>query len=100
MKNTSRPCLKTALAHVLRSARKLKRLTQEDFALVSSRTYLSSLERGLKSPTIDKLEEIASVLGSSPAALLLAAEIMRSDSHPDDVKKSVLDEALRLSGRQ
>lgn len=100
MKNTSRPCLKTALAHVLRSARKLQRLTQEDFALVSSRTYLSSLERGLKSPTIDKLEEISSVLGTTPAALLLAAEIMCSDSHPDDVKKSVLDQALRLSSRQ
>lgn len=38
------------------------RLTQEDFGLVSNRTYLSALERGLKSPTIDKLQEIAQVI--------------------------------------
>ena len=51
--------LRQSLATAIRTVRKNKGLTQEDFGVVSSRTYLSSLERGLKSPTVDKLEEIA-----------------------------------------
>jgi transcriptional regulator with XRE-family HTH domain len=57
----------------LQRLRKSRGLTQEDFSLVSSRTYLSSLERGLKSPTISKLEDLASVIGVHPVALLAVA---------------------------
>jgi len=57
----------------LQRARKMRGLTQEDFSEVSSRTYLSSLERGMKSPTITKLEEIASVIGVHPLSLLALA---------------------------
>ena len=48
-------------------------MSQEDFSLVSSRTYVSSLERGLKSPTIQKVEELASVLNVHPLTLLALA---------------------------
>ena len=65
--------LRQSLATAIRTVRKKKGLTQEDFGVVSSRTYLSSLERGLKSPTIDKLEDIAGVLDVHPAAILLMA---------------------------
>jgi len=65
--------LRQSLATAIRTVRKNKGLTQEDFGVVSSRTYLSSLERGLKSPTVDKLEEIAGVLNVHPASLLLMA---------------------------
>lgn len=57
----------------LQLARKSRGLTQEDFSIVSSRTYLSSLERGMKSPTISKLEELASVIGIHPLSLLAIA---------------------------
>lgn len=57
----------------LQRARKTRGLTQEDFSEVSSRTYLSSLERGMKSPTISKLEEIASIIGIHPLSLLALA---------------------------
>lgn len=57
----------------LQRARKRRGLTQEDFSIVSSRTYLSSLERGIKSPTISKLEELASVIGVHPVSLLALA---------------------------
>ncbi len=97
MENSSRQSLRKSLAQVIRTARKLKHLTQEDFALISSRTYLSSLERGLKSPTIDKLEEIAGVLGTSPATLLLAAELIYSDANPDDLAAKALDAAKQLT---
>jgi transcriptional regulator with XRE-family HTH domain len=57
----------------LRQARKSRGLTQEDFSLVSSRTYLSSLERGIKCPTIAKVEELATVIGVHPLVLFALA---------------------------
>jgi transcriptional regulator with XRE-family HTH domain len=62
----------------LQKARKSRGLTQEDFSVVSSRTYLSSLERGIKSPTISKVEELASVIGIHPLSLLTLAYLPAS----------------------
>ena len=57
----------------LRKTRDLKGLSQEDFGLVSSRTYVSSLERGLKSPTLNKVDDLASTLGIHPLTLLFVS---------------------------
>jgi transcriptional regulator with XRE-family HTH domain len=57
----------------LQKVRKSRKLTQEDFSVVSSRTYLSSLERGIKAPTITKIEEIATVIGVHPLSLIAYA---------------------------
>lgn len=62
----------------LQKARKSRDLTQEDFSVVSSRTYLSSLERGIKAPTITKIDEIASVIGIHPLSLLAYAYLPSS----------------------
>lgn len=59
-----------AFGIALKKSRKENKKTQEDFDIVSSRTYVSSLERGLKSITIEKLEDIAAVLGIHPLTLL------------------------------
>jgi len=48
-------------------------LSQDAFSDVSSRTYLSSLERGLKSPTLNKIEDICAVLDVHPLTLLVLA---------------------------
>jgi transcriptional regulator with XRE-family HTH domain len=40
---------------------------------VSSRTYLSTLERGLKSPTLNKLAELCEVMDIHPLTLLTLA---------------------------
>ncbi len=53
----------------LRAARAARGLSQQDFGTVSSRTYVSSLERGQKSPTLDKVAQIADVLGLHPLTL-------------------------------
>lgn len=68
----------------LRALRTHKRLTQEDFTTASSRTYLSTLERGLKSPTLEKIEALASVMGVHPLSLLAASYLVAdgSDSLP------------------
>lgn len=57
----------------LQQLREIAQVTQEDFGVVSSRTYVSSVERGLKSPTLGKIEQLASVLGVHPLALLTIA---------------------------
>ena len=54
----------------LRAARKAKGMPQELFDQVSSRTYISALERGLKQPTLSKVDELATVLGVHPLTLL------------------------------
>lgn len=46
----------------MKASSKARGLSQEAFSDVSSRTYLSSLERGLKSPTLNKIEELCEVM--------------------------------------
>ena len=54
----------------LRRARNALGIPQEEFDQVSSRTYVSVLERGLKQPTLGKLEELAEVMNLHPLTLL------------------------------
>lgn len=53
--------------------RKARGLSQEAFSDVSSRTYMSSLERGLKSPTLSKVAELCEVMDVHPLTLLALA---------------------------
>jgi len=59
-----------AFAKSLKIVRTAKGLTQEDFSVVSSRTYLSALERGLKNPTLEKIQDIAETMDVHPLTLL------------------------------
>ncbi|MFJ3262494.1 helix-turn-helix domain-containing protein [Pseudomonas sp. NPDC086581] len=61
---------KERFGKALRLVRLQRSLSQEAFALVSSRTFVSMLERGKTSPTLEKLEELCSVLGVHPATLV------------------------------
>lgn len=65
--------IRQAFALALRKIRKARGLTQEDFSIVSSRTYLSTLERGIKSPTLDKVQELADTLKVHPLTILALA---------------------------
>jgi len=61
------------LATAIRTVRKARGLSQEAFSDVSSRTYLSLLERDLKSPTMHKLTELCEVMDVHPLTLLTLA---------------------------
>lgn len=74
-----------AFGIALKKTRKENNKTQEDFGVVSSRTYVSTLERGLKSITIEKLEEIAAVLGVHPMTLLYRSYRIK-DAHENPEK--------------
>lgn len=65
--------IKRAFGKALQTIRRKRGLTQEDFSDISSRTYLSILERGLKSPTIEKVDDLAKTLNVHPLTLLLQA---------------------------
>ncbi|VAW82624.1 Transcriptional regulator, Xre family [hydrothermal vent metagenome] len=65
--------IKQSFARALKKTRVSKGLTQEDFGEVSSRTYLSTLERALKSPTLEKIDVISKVMDIHPLTLLTLA---------------------------
>lgn len=65
--------LKNSFPAALKAVRKARGLSQEAFSDVSSRTYMSSLERGLKSPTLSKVAELCEVMDVHPLTLLTLA---------------------------
>ncbi len=65
--------LKNSFPAALKTVRKARGLSQEVFSDVSSRTYMSSLERGLKSPTLSKVAELCEVMEVHPLTLLALA---------------------------
>lgn len=85
--------MRNAFAKALRSARKAHGLTQEDFSPVSSRTYVSILERGQKSPTLDKLDDIAEAIGIELVTLIALAHLhQRKNDDLDSLLKRVRSE--------
>ncbi len=68
----------------LRKAREAAGLTQEALAFKASvhRTYVSLLERDLKSPTLDVLFRLCDAMGLAPSTLIRRLEKARQ-SPPD-----------------
>lgn len=82
----------------LRRARVARGIPQEEFDTVSSRTYVSALERGIKQPTVSKVDALAGVLGLHPLTLFAlsytdpssAADVRRLLEHVHREIESVL----------
>ena len=68
-----------SFSQALKTARRARNLSQEAFSQVSSRTYVSTLERGLKTPTMSKVDELAEVLDIHPLTLLTLAYMKDND---------------------
>ncbi|SDS27253.1 transcriptional regulator, XRE family [Halopseudomonas litoralis] len=83
---------KNSLAAALKTVRKARGLSQEAFSDVSSRTYLSSLERNLKSPTLNKLAELCEVMEIHPLTLLTLAYAGESTHQADQLLAQVRQE--------
>lgn len=66
----------SAMAKVIYSARKDKKMTQSELAVSSGldRTYISDIERGKRNPTISVLLRLAEALGVSVSVLILRTE--------------------------
>ena len=81
-----------SLAKALKIVRKARGLSQEAFSDVSSRTYMSTLERDLKSPTLNKLAELCEVMEIHPLTLLTLAYAGDSTRKTDQLLKDVQQE--------
>src|SRR3546814_4518598 len=68
------------IGQAIKTVRTLRGLRQEAFSDVSSRTYLSTLERGLKNPTLSKLAELCEVMQIHTLTL------MRSEEHTSELQ--------------
>lgn len=84
--------MRQAFGRALKARRLKRQLTQEDFSEVSSRTYLSTLERGMKCPTLDKVVELASVLGVHPLTLIAESFLVLE---PGQTLEALLDVVQR-----
>jgi len=62
--------IQSNFGQALRHVRKAKALTQEDFEGPSSRIHISALERGVRQPTLGKVDELAEVMKVHPLSLL------------------------------
>jgi transcriptional regulator with XRE-family HTH domain len=64
------------LGDELRKAREIADMTQEElsFAARIDRTYVSQLERNLKSPTVDVLFRVCDALGVAASQLIARVE--------------------------
>ena len=90
---------KDSLATAIRTVRKARGLSQEAFSDVSSRTYMSSLERDLKSPTMHKLTELCEVMDVHPLTLLTLAYAGDDMDKVRRVLKQVEQELLSIKQR-
>ena len=88
--------LKSAVGTVLRWLRVKQGQTQEDFSTLSSRTYISTLERGLYAPTIEKLDDIAAVLGMPLITLMVGSYALKNNRSVAKVLEDVIGEIERL----
>jgi transcriptional regulator with XRE-family HTH domain len=68
--------IEEAFGLTLQEMRKARKISQEELGFESGyhRTYISQLERGLKSPSLKTIFQLAAALKASPAALVLCVE--------------------------
>ena len=80
------PELRHALGRKLRELRLKQEFTQERLGFLAQLhpTYISMLENGRKSPTVDALERIAGALGVRASSILSSAENLCGRSRSDE----------------
>lgn len=84
------------LGFSLRKIRIARSLTQESFVGVSGRTYISELERGLKSITVEKVIEIAEVMQVHPMTILLDSFSRYEEMSPATLLKEIARELSEI----
>ncbi|MBC9250683.1 MULTISPECIES: helix-turn-helix transcriptional regulator [Pseudomonas] len=89
--------LNEALGLVIKNLRNSRELPQE--GLGPSQSYISAIERGKWKPSIEKVEQIADVVGIHPLTLLvLAYQRQTPGLKPDELLKKIQREITSLKG--
>ena len=91
--------IRPALAAVIRAVRSSLGLTQEGLAHATSRTYLTKLESGQSTPTLEKFVELASALQISPVALMTLVVATRDGCTPSQLLAAATLELASLNER-
>lgn len=81
---------KKAFGKALRVVRLARGLSQEALSEVSGRTYVSAVERGLKSPTLQKIDQLAQHLDIHPLTIVLLTYAM----HDNRLDKAAIDTTM------
>ncbi|PRA54708.1 MULTISPECIES: helix-turn-helix domain-containing protein [Pseudomonas] len=93
--------LKKAFGLAVRDIRLSKGLSQE--ALGPSQPFVSDLERGIKSPSLEKIHDLASSLGVHPSTLFVYCCIKADGAKEstDEIMARVLEElsSIELRGK-
>lgn len=84
---------KLAFGSALKEVRVRKEIAQEQ--LGASQSFVSTVERGIRSPTIEKMEEFAERLGVNPATLIVLMQVGR-DGDVDALLAKIRDEIKAL----
>jgi len=92
--------IQQAIAKTMQEVRKKQGFSQEDFSDVSSRTYLSLIERGLRNPTLEKLDQLSSVMEVHPLTMLTLIYLkMESSSDLNKLQKKITKEIEALASQ-
>ena len=89
--------LKTAFAAVLKGVRAARGLSQKNLAEVSSRTYVSKLERGQSSPTLEMISALSTPLSLSPLTLIAMTIGAETGQSIGSLLKNLEDELNELT---
>lgn len=91
--------IQTTFGTVLRKYRLQHKLSQEDLAELADldRTYISQLERGLKSPSIQTLFSLAQAFHIKPHVFLLEIENMLYTQKEQGGNEAIEDHGERAS---
>lgn len=89
--------LKTAFAAVLKAMRGARGLSQKNLAEVSSRTYVSKLERAQSSPTLEMMHTLSPPLKLSPLTLVAITIATETGESIRSLINRIEDEANELA---
>ncbi|MDT4837904.1 hypothetical protein FQZ97_716470 [compost metagenome] len=87
--------LKRALGAALKSYRLKRNISQENMG--PSQPYISNLEGGRWSASLDKIEQMATVLGVHPVSVILAGYLTtEEDANTDEVLARIRSELREI----
>lgn len=87
--------LKRAIGEALKSYRTIRGVSQE--SLGPSQPYISNIEAGRGSASVDKIEQMANILGVHPVSVILAGYLASSeDAEREQVISRIRDELKEI----
>jgi len=90
--------LKSSFATALKALRGKRNLSQREFSDATSRTYLSKLESGRSSITLDKLDQVSERLELSPLTMVTLTLSEETGKTAADLMASLRAELEELQG--